>query len=217
MFKGVSPERVQSLAVFCRQVQHAEGGAFWAEGDPAAAVLLVQRGIVQVYRQLGDGTDTTVALLGPRECVGLTAVLEAGRYPASARAVSPSVEVLLLDGKALRDAMAHDLALVQAVNTMLLQHANMLRAKIQIMTAGDVGHRLAALFLHLAHRFGDENPQGQVFIPMLLTRRILAGIVGAREETVIRMLSRWEKDGVLSTGETAFEIHRPQELRALLP
>ncbi len=216
LFKGVAAARMEHLAQRCRAVALSEGDALFREGDPATQVLLIQRGMVQVFRAMGDGGDATVALMGPRECVGLTAVLESGNYPASARVVSPQLDVLMVDGQTLRDAMAQDLALVQAVNAMLLQHTHMLRAKINIMTAGEVTQRLAALFLHLAARFGDEGADGRVFIPIILTRRVLAGLVGAREETVIRALTRWEKEGVLTTGASAFELLNPQELRNLL-
>lgn len=208
--------RVDALASHCTLVTHSEGDLLWEEGAPARVVALVQRGLVQVLRRNTDGADATLALLGPRECAGLTAVLEDGAYPAALRAVSAKVESVLLDGAALRGAMEEDLSLAHAVNTALLEHTHVLRAKIHIMTAGDVPRRLAALFVHLASRFGDQDAGGRSFIPLVLTRRMLAGLVGAREETVIRALSRWEKEGLLVTGAGAFELDA-EALRALLP
>lgn len=43
------------------------------------------------------------------------------------------------------------------VNRSLVAHSAALRQKIRIMTAGPVERRLAALLLHLAERFGDED------------------------------------------------------------
>ena len=44
-------------------------------------------------------------------------------------------------------------------------------------------------------------PSGELIVPITLSRRVVARLVGARVETVIRVLSRWEKEAFIETHE----------------
>ncbi|MCE9575832.1 MAG: Crp/Fnr family transcriptional regulator, partial [Deltaproteobacteria bacterium] len=173
---------------------------------PAERVLLIQAGLVQIVRHAATGDDHSIALFGPRELVGLTAVLERAPYPAEAVVVSERAELWALPAAALERIAAEDLGFARALTTALLEHTRALRAKIAMVTSGDTAQRLAVLFAHLAERFGDEDARGVTFIPLALTRRMLGQLVGARTETVIRVLSKWQQAGLVSTTPAGFEI-----------
>jgi CRP/FNR family transcriptional regulator len=60
------------------------------------------------------------------------------------------------------------------------------------------------LLLTLAERFGDEQEGHGTLVPVVLSRGELSSLVGARVETVIRVLSRWQKQGLLETSREGF-------------
>lgn len=203
LLRGASEGCVQALLAVARWPTYSEGAPLWAAGDAASDVLLVRHGLVQVLRRLPSGEESTLALFGPREHIGLVAALEGGRYPADAVAVSELVEAVLVPTAAFRAAMDADPAIQRAATTGVVRRARSLHAKIEILTAGEIDRRLATLLLHLADRFGDSHDDVSTVVPLALTRRMLARLVGAREETVSRVLSRWEReDIVLTTGGT---------------
>lgn len=195
-----------------KQFQH--GDYLWHHGDPAVALTIITSGLVKICQPNQTGDTAIVALFGPRESIGDIAVISTGRYPADAVAITRDVEVLSIEKTPVLDAMQRDLALANAINRSLVSHSCALREKIRIMTAGPVERRLAALLLHLAERFGDENERGEIEIPVALSRNDLARLVGATMETTIRTMSKWQKAGIVSTTPTGFVLHSPAGLDA---
>jgi CRP-like cAMP-binding protein len=69
--------------------------------------------------------------------------------------------------------------------------------------------------LHLAERFGDELEGGEVTIPLPLRRSELAHLVGATVETTIRVIRKWERDGLLVTTRTGFVLRDLEPFRSV--
>jgi CRP-like cAMP-binding protein len=212
LFSGVAQCDDFARVAIRRQFHH--GDYLWHHGDAALALTIITSGLVKICQPNQTGESAIVALFGPRESIGDIAVISSGRYPADAIAVTRDVEVLAIEKKPVLEAMQRDLALANAINRSLVSHSAALRQKIRIMTAGPVERRLAALLLHLAERFGDENDKGEIEIPVVLSRADLARLVGATIETTIRAMSRWQKSGLVSTTPQGFVIHHPEQFDA---
>jgi CRP/FNR family transcriptional regulator, nitrogen oxide reductase regulator len=194
----------------------ARGDALWRTGDPATHFTVIASGLMKIVRPHPDGTDTIVGIFGPGESIGDTAVLERSRYPADALAASETAEVLHVDATPLLEAMATDPAIARSMNRALIEHTRALQSKIAVMSAGSVPRRLGTLLLYLAERFGDELPDGTLVIPVLLSRAELASLVGARVETTIRIVSGWQKSGLLRTSAEGFSLPDPERIRELV-
>ncbi|HTJ44554.1 MAG TPA: Crp/Fnr family transcriptional regulator [Kofleriaceae bacterium] len=194
LFREADAATIAKLARAAREIAREEGETIWDADAPALDAVLIVRGLVEIARN-----DATLALFGPRELIGLPAALEGGAYPAAAIAVAAEVRAIAVPAVELRAAVDRDHALARAANRALIDHGKVLRAKIAILTAGSIEQRLAALFEHLAERFGDEVG-GELRIPLTLTRRMIAQLVGARVETVIRALAAWRRAGLADAG-----------------
>lgn len=212
--RDASPAALDQLAAAAVPVRAVEGAILWTEGARAERILLIQAGLIQIVRHAASGDDLAMALFGPRELVGLTAVLEDAPYPAEAVVVSETAELVAVPAATLAEVAAADLGFARSLTTALLEHTHALRAKIAMITSGDTSQRLAVLFTHLADRFGDEDEQGATFIPLALTRRMLGQLIGARTETVIRVISRWQQARLMETLPTGFRIASLSELAA---
>ena len=68
---------------------------------------------------------------------------------------------------------------------------------------------------HLYERFGDDLDDDTVTIPLSLARRELGELVSTTFETVIRIMSRWAREGVLETTPSGFVIHRLDIIRSI--
>lgn len=71
---------------------------------------------------------------------------------------------------------------------------------------GTVEYRVARLLLRLWSEHGRARPGGGRWVPVALSRRDLAQLCGARIETVIRAMTRLERDGVVETTPEGFWI-----------
>lgn len=207
--RNVDEVAVAELAQHARMRSFAQGERIFMAGEPAANFTFIRRGLVQIVRTMAGGTEATLGLFGPRESVGDTAALGREAYPGSAIAASAAVEVALVPEERMREVMGRVPSLASAMNGALLEHTRVLRTKIDILSAGSIPARLATLLLHLAERFGDETENGELWVPVALSRSDLAIVVSARTETVIRVMSRWQKLGWVRTDADGFALVTP--------
>lgn len=194
----------------------AAGEALWMAGQRADHLTLVGRGIIQVEQMTVHGEGFVVGLFGAGDSIGLPTVLERGRYRSDAVALTNDSEVVRIRAEPVLAALAESPALAMAVNRALIRHSDVLRAKIEIVTAGSVPRRLAALFLHLIARFGDDIGAGGVRLGIGLTREQIGRYVSTRVETVSRILSRWQKAGWLRSGRGTIDVLRVDMLQRIL-
>jgi CRP/FNR family transcriptional regulator, nitrogen oxide reductase regulator len=193
----------------------ARGEALWHAGDKASHFTVILAGLMKIARTGRDGTESIVAVFGPGESIGDIAVVQRGTYPADAVAVGETTEVLKLEAGPVLSAIASDPGVAEALNAVLIEHTHALHEKIAVMSAGAVPQRLATLLLHLKERFSQPVSGRAVRVPIVLSRADLASLIGARIETTIRVMSAWQKRGLVLTGPEGFVLADPEELREI--
>lgn len=213
-FKLLSDEILRELEQASAWAELAGCDALWREGEVARHFTFIARGLVQVTRLNGRGVESTLALFGPGEGVGNVAAMDQGPYPASATAASTPLTIVRIPSDKMREMMQSHPTMMSASNRAFVANTRALRTKIDVLTAGPISARLAVLFLHLAERFGDEPLEGGLFIPIQLSRACLARLIGAREETTIRVLTVWRQRGWVSTTPRGFHIHAPDKVES---
>lgn len=216
LFAGLDAVSLARLARATTARRFAAGEPLWLTGQRADHVALIDHGVVGIEQMTAHGEGVIVGLVGAGDSLGLPAVLERGSYPSDAIALTHDSDVLRVGADPLLATLAHSPTLASAVNRALVDHSAILRAKIEIVTAGSVPRRLAALFLHLARRFGIDRGDGTVHLGMGITREQLGRFVSTRVETVSRILSRWQKAGWLRSGRGSIDLLRIDMLQRIL-
>ena len=217
LLRSSSDEALATLVSHAERQVVPHGQLLWRMGQRPAWAHFIVRGLVQIVKRLPSGDEVSLGLFGPSEVAGILAVLGPSEsiYPADAVAVSDDVHVIRVPSAALKAAIESDPAIARSANAVLVGHAQLLRAKIDVLTAGDISQRIATLLVHLAERFGDVASTGEVIIPVALSRGSLSRLVGARDETVIRVMTRWEREGLVETTKTGFVVKSAHQLAAL--
>jgi len=85
---------------------------------------------------------------------------------------------------------------------------------VKSLAVDSVEARLAAALLRLAEREGARGPRG-LTLPFHLTRQSLADMTGTTVESAIRVVSRWQKEGVVRDDGGRLILSDLDELRAL--
>ena len=158
--------------------------------------------------------DLILEILGPGEPVGAVAVFEQRPFPASAVALEPCGTISIPERSSFgwwRSGRRSPGGCWPGLTMRLMA----LNRRLADMT-GSVDYRAARLFATLAERAGQKRDSG-VWIPMHLSRQEIADLVGTTIETAIRIMSRWQKEGLVETEKDGFLILRPDALRALAP
>lgn len=207
---SLNPDDRRALEPLCELRAYEKGGKIFGEGDPADHIYFLFVGRVKIVKSARD-RDLILEILGPGEPVGAVAVYERRPFPATAIALEPCgvISIPSRDFFALLEKRPEITRRLLAGLTMRLMALNRRMADM----TGSVEVRIARLFSTLAERIGEKTGEG-VFIPIALSRQEVADLVGTTVETAIRILSRWQKEGVVETEKKGFRIPDPSALAA---
>lgn len=182
------------------------GDLVWSAGSPARAFTVVKAGLVKIVKTGPDGRRTICGLFGPPESIGDVMLLRGARYPADAIIASDTAIVVTVPRDVLLSCL--DRCPLLGVSFARGMHTKLaaLHDSIEVLSAGTVESRLATALLKLYAQLGDDFDDGTCSIPIALSRRELAEFVSTSLETVIRIMTRWEREGVLETRREGFTI-----------
>jgi CRP-like cAMP-binding protein len=148
-------------------------------GDPAQTVYLLRAGHVRIYLLEEDGREVTTAVLGPGQLVGYTALIGQTVYHAFAEGLS-TVEVWAMPAGRLLERLVDDPALLDLVFDSLGRQAAVTEQTLGDLVLRPVAQRVANALRRL-ELLNTERPR--------LTRELVAGMIGARRESVSRTSS----------------------------
>ena len=194
----------------CRIRGYDKNATIFDEGEVADRIHFVVSGRVKIVKAAGT-RDMILELLGPGEPVGAVAAFERRPYPASAITLEPS-SILSLPEREFFQLLESRPDMTRRLLAGLTMRLMMLNKRLADMT-GSVESRAARLFLTLAEKGGVAR-DAHTFIPLALSRQEIADLLGTTIESAIRLMSRWQKEGLVLTEKDGFLISSPEALRA---
>jgi CRP/FNR family transcriptional regulator len=203
----------RALEPLCELRAYEKGATIFEEGGPANDIYFLFLGRVKIVKTAGD-RDLILEILGPGEPVGAVAVYERRPFPATAVTLEPS-GVISIPSREFFSLIEKRPEITRRLLAGLTLRLMALNRRMADMT-GSVEYRIARLLSTLAERAGQKSEHG-VFIPIALSRQDIADLVGTTIETAIRVMSRWQKEGVIETEKKGFRILDPTALAALSP
>jgi CRP/FNR family transcriptional regulator, nitrogen oxide reductase regulator len=207
LFAQVDPAVVQRLGAVAKVEHYARGEQLWQAGEMPRALAIVRSGLVKVIRPTCGGHNAICGLFGRSTPLGQVALIKGIPYPSSTLAATKSVSVVSIPRSELLEALHVAPQLSLNMLCAMESRITMLHDKIDVLSAGSVDARLATLLIKLYRQFGDEMEGGVVRILVPLSRQELADLVATSFETAIRVLTRWERSGVVSTDPDGFTLH----------
>lgn len=215
VFEHGSAEALAKLVAGTVPTSYPSGSFVCHQGEPAGHVYVVTAGEVAIVSPARGGSEQVHRIIGPGQLFGELALLSDGRRTAGARATRQST-VWAIDRDAfwafLDETPAAQAALLRQVVELLADR----EAMIDDLLSLDVRGRLAKALLGLAQRHGRPDKEGGVLIPVRLTHRDLAGMVGASRENVSRALMAFRRRGFLDYDTESIRVLDPEALRRLL-
>jgi CRP-like cAMP-binding protein len=204
LFQRVSAEDRQRLVNVSDVRVYERGEHVFHEGDASDFFVVVVTGRVKVSKRTPAGGDLILEMFGPGGLLGAVAVYESRAYPASAEALE-STSCLRIPRPAFFTLLEQHPSLVRGLLSSLSLRMVELTNRLAELTGGRLEVRFARLFLKLADQLGRAK-DGTTFIPLTLSRQDLADLTGTTIETTIRIMSRWNKDGVVKTERDGFVL-----------
>ena len=185
LFQALAPDQLARVRPQLRERRVERQRVLFFEGEAAESLWVLRRGQVRLYKASANGRVTTLETLGPGRIFGAISALERETYPASAEGVTAGVAWCLPRGVLLRLLAEHPrlgIEVLRIVTGRLHEAHERLRS-----FAHDPAPARLARALLAATRDGEAH----------VTRRALAEASGTTVETAIRVLRRFEREGLL--------------------
>ena len=213
IFAGLPARELTALAAAARDASYRAREYVFTEGDPAVSFCVVKRGHVKILRHAKSGKDVVLDLLGPGEAFGGVAVIERRSYPASAQTTEPTV-VTKIPQDVICALVDRYPSIVREMALLIGQRLRDAHVNVTSLASDPVEARLASTLVRLADREG-VRAGGGIKLPFTLTRQNLADMTGTTVETAIRVLSRWERDGLVLEEDGHLVLPDLEAVRAL--
>lgn len=170
------------------------GGTFVAQHAPGQHAFALTRGAVKLVRITEAVSRLLDVARGP-VLLADAALFDGRPWSASVIALRAS-SALRFPREALLEAAEKDPGLSRHLRDAAARTVRALVMRIDTLSVGTVEIRLTRFFDDLAARYG--TPMGNArFIALPLRRPEIASLVGAKAETVSRLMARWTREGTL--------------------
>ncbi|TJY62989.1 cyclic nucleotide-binding domain-containing protein [Sinimarinibacterium sp. CAU 1509] len=181
-------------------------GALFSAGDVAENLYLVRAGCIKTYTVDQDGNERIRGFHLPGDLVGLDA-LARDRHPCGAAAVEPSQVCVIPRARVAALATKSPILLQR----LLQRTSHELSAALSLSGDYTAEQRVAAFVLSMASRLGGASDR--VRLPM--TRRDIGNYLRLATETVCRVITRLEHQGVLESRDKTLTVRDHARLTEL--
>jgi len=204
VFQRLSPQDLHSVAEAAAIRRYDKGQVLFEQDTPSDAFYTIASGRVKIFKMLPTGKDMILEVFGKGDPLGAVAAYDGRPFPASAVALEDTVCVLIPRAAFFRLLEAHP-SLVRGLMRGMTLRLVELTNRLAEVSGTRIEPRFARLFLKLATDMGRPG-RGGTFIPLALSRQELADMSGTTIETAIRIMSRWNKDGIVRTEKDGFVV-----------
>lgn len=181
-------------------------GALFSAGDVAENLYLVRAGCIKTFTVDQDGNERIRGFHLPGDLIGLDA-LARDRHPCGAAAVEPS-QVCVIP-RARVAALAEKSPIL--LQRLLQRTSQELSAALSLSGDYTAEQRVAAFVLSMSNRLGGTA--NRVRLPM--TRRDIGNYLRLATETVCRVITRLEHQGVLESRDKTLTVRDAERLAVL--
>ena len=209
-FQSLDSESLQQVNGKFSASHFASGQSIYYEGEKATLLRVVVYGAVKLIRHTDDGREILVDLLKPGEYFGSLNALGEDTYSETAIAQSDAC-IMSIGNREFRAVMNSNPTVAVAVLDVTAEKLNTAREQIHHLTSLSVEKRIAHILLKLSDKFGEEKEVG-LLLQLPLSRKDLADMAGTSTETASRIMSRFQQDGIITSGRQWVAVQNPDAL-----
>jgi CRP-like cAMP-binding protein len=210
LFDQISIQDLDEIASTAKQRNYEKNSYLFHQGDPARRFCVLVKGKVKLTQLTEDGQQIILRYVSPGEAFAVIAVLIKIPYPVTATAVN-RVSVLTWEDDVMLNLMQKHPQLAINSLSILAKRIQEFQDRFRELATERVERRIARALTRLASQTGRKLEHG-ILIDITLTRQDLAEMTGTTLYTVSRILSQWEKDGLVSSQREQVTILSPHQL-----
>lgn len=182
------------------KIKYKKGEIICKQGGFVSQVILMKKGLAKVY--VDDGAHSLLLRIIPNgSFIGLSAVSEEySTFPYSAKTYIDS-EIMQIDVNIFKQVILRNATFAKEIINILSANSVQIYGRFFCLTHKQAYGRLADIILCLADRiFKQEN------FNLPLSRKDIAELAGMSSETVVRMLKKFNEEGLIKMEGKRLEV-----------
>jgi CRP-like cAMP-binding protein len=188
-----------------------ESSFFFFQGDAAEYLYILTGGQVKLMQSNPNGQQVNLRTIYPWQMFGaLGAVRAEATYPASAHALEDST-ALAISSKFLHSMLETRPYLSFDLMKLMTSYIQEIQARYRELATERVEQRVANALTRLAGQSGIKSRK-EAGIELSFSRQDVAEMTGSTLYTISRLLSEWERQGIIKTGREKIIILKPHGL-----
>jgi CRP/FNR family transcriptional regulator len=210
-FQLLERDLLERLAAAARLKAYSAGETVFREGEACRGFFAIRSGGVKLYRTTPDGREQVVHNLGAGQTFAEAALLNIGRYPATAVATESPTELVEIAGGAFMRVFREDDRLAAAMVGSLCMRLLSLVERVEELSLVHASARLARYLV----RQPGRAAAGRIELELALPKKELAAHLSMTPETLSRLLRRFQAEGLIESGRTSLTVLDGERLQAL--
>jgi len=208
-FDKLTEEERKDLDKQSVAIKYKKGEIICKQGSFVSQVMYVEKGLAKVF--LDNGSNSLVLKIIPEgNLLGLASVsLEYNTYQYSAMAYIDS-EIRQIDINVFRELLNTNSGFAKEVIDILSANSVQIYGRFFCLTHKQAFGRLADIILCLSERIFKKKE-----FELPLSRKELAELSGMSSETVIRILKKFNEEGLISMNGKNFIVHDYERLQQI--
>ena len=212
-FSRLGKSQIRDILDQASSRRYEEGAAIFREGHDADRFFLLLDGYLRVIRTTPGGEQIIVLHISPGQLFGIAPALQRDTYPATSVAAAESIALswpvrLWPEFTAKYDGFA-----TESYKT-LGARLGQIQETLTEMATQAVEKRVAAAVLRMVNQSGRKTDEG-IEIAFPVTRQNISDMTGTTLHTVSRLLSAWEKAGMVQSTRKHIVVTAPHRLVVL--
>lgn len=195
-----------------RRQSYRRGEMLFSTGEPFTYLYAIRSGSVKTFVATEDGRVQVTGMRVPGQLLGLSAI-EPKAYTCGAIALESTsvckISVERLDEVAAKVPGIH-YQMLRIMSTEIMHDEEVML----LLGARSADERLAAFLMELSARFAKRNFSATHF-NLTMSRGDIGSYLGLAEETVCRLLARFQQQGLITVKRRQIELNDLVRLRAL--
>jgi CRP/FNR family transcriptional regulator, nitrogen oxide reductase regulator len=193
IFSGVRSTDCTDIVSIARERRFQRGEKIFFQGAPVEQTVLLLSGCVKETQSSHNGGEVIVRLHGAGEIVGPLGLC-AKEHRSTAQGIQPS-KALIWDRTTFKMLSDRFPALRSNMSRILGERLEELEERFREISTEKVASRVSSQLIRLATQVGHERDGG---IQISLSRQELAQLTGTTLFSVSRLLSEWQRQGLVT-------------------
>lgn len=193
--RDISAEHAEQLRRSASLKSVAPGDPVFGPDPRPKDVFVLESGLIRLFRQSPDADEVTFGYVKPGEIFGESTLFSDKPRESQAVAVEAST-ALVLDRDTFRAIMKQNPPICCSLVRQIDGRFREIEARVEDLVFRNARSRLARMLLQLAEQFGRDQA-GEIVLPLQLTHRDLATLIGASRPTVSLAMTELESSKLI--------------------